>query len=104
MRSLKLGAAAAALLLGAAAPPAAFGAASPLGNMPPQDNRQLAHDIFRDIIAVHSVHPVGTGGVADVLARYLIDGGFSKDDVHIVPETTYPKQVNVVVRLHGKGP
>ncbi len=91
MRELKLGVAAAALLLGAAAP------------VPPEDNKQLAHDILRDIIAVHSVHEVGTGGVAQVLAKYLTDGGFAADDVKIVPETQYPKQVNVVVRLHGKG-
>jgi acetylornithine deacetylase/succinyl-diaminopimelate desuccinylase-like protein len=92
-----MGAAVVALLLGAAAPPQAG------GNMPPQENKQLAHDILRDIIAVHSVHELGTGGVAEVLAKYLTDNGFPKDDVKIVPETTYPKQVNVVVRLHGKG-
>lgn len=91
MRNLKLGTAAAALLLGAAAP------------VPPDANQKLAHDILRDIIAVHSVHDEGTGGVAEVLAKYLIDGGFAKDDVKIVPETQFPKQVNLVVRLHGKG-
>ena len=84
----------AALLAGAAAPPS---------NDPPPDNRKLAHDIFRDIVEVHSVHDVGTKGVADIIARYLIDGGFASDDVKIVPETLYPHQVNVVVRLHGKG-
>jgi acetylornithine deacetylase/succinyl-diaminopimelate desuccinylase-like protein len=94
MRGVKLAAAASALLLTAAAPPS---------NDPPADNKQLAHDIFRDIIEVHSVHDVGTKGVADVLVKYLKAGGFSDADIHVVPEPQYPHQVNVVVRIHGKG-
>jgi len=94
MRSLKLAAAASVLLLGAAAP---------ADNNPPPDNRKLAHDIFRDIVEVHSVHDVGTKQVADILAKYLVDGGFAPADVQIVPEPKYPHQVNLVVRLHGKG-
>ncbi|HEX4860464.1 MAG TPA: M20/M25/M40 family metallo-hydrolase [Rhizomicrobium sp.] len=93
MRSMKLAAAASALLLTAAAP----------ANTPPADNQKLAHDIFRDIIEVHSVHDVGTKGVADILVKYLKDGGFTDSDIHVVPEPQYPHQVNVVVRIHGKG-
>jgi acetylornithine deacetylase/succinyl-diaminopimelate desuccinylase-like protein len=89
----------AVLMLSAAAPMPP----SMPSNMPPDDNKHLAHDIFRDIVEVHSVHEVGTAGVAEVLAKYLTDGGFAKDDVKIVPETEYPKQVNLIVRLHGKG-
>ena len=95
MRSIKLATAISALLLSAAAPPPS--------NDPPADNQKLAHDIFRDIVEVHSVHDVGTKGVADILAKYLTDGGFPSDDVKIVPETKYPHQVNLVVRIHGKG-
>ncbi len=94
MRSIKLAAAISALLLTAAAPPS---------NDPPADNQKLAHDIFRDIVEVHSVHDVGTAGVANILAKYLTDGGFAPADVKIVPETKYPHQVNLVVRIHGKG-
>lgn len=85
-------AAAATLLLGAA--PA---------NLPPPDNGKIARDIFRDIVAVHSVHAAGTKGVADIIAKYLRDNGFAADDVKIVPETGFPHQVNVVARIHGKG-
>jgi len=85
---------------------AAAAAPSPLpapGPMPPADNQKLAHDIFRDIVEVHSVHDVGTKGVADIIAKYLIAGGFTPGEVKVVPETLYPNQVNVVVRLRGKG-
>jgi acetylornithine deacetylase/succinyl-diaminopimelate desuccinylase-like protein len=71
--------------------------------MPPADNQKLAHDIFKEIVEVHSVHDVGTKAVADIMAKYLIAGGFAAADVKIVPERLYPKQVNVVARLHGKG-
>lgn len=93
-RSLKLASVAiAAVMAGGAAP----------SNNPPADNAKLAHDIFRDIVEVHSVHDVGTGGVADILVKYLKQGGFADSEIHVVPETKYPHQVNVVVRLHGKG-
>ncbi len=92
---LKLASAAAAvLLMGAAAPPTTY---------PPAENQKLAHDIFRDIVEVRSVHDVGTKGVADILVKYLRAGGFTDSEIHVVPETKYPHQVNVVVRLRGKG-
>jgi geranylgeranyl reductase family protein len=73
------------------------------GPLPPADNQKLAHDIFKEIIEVHSVHAVGTKGVADILVRYLKAGGFTDADIHVLPEEKYPNQVNVVVRLKGKG-
>jgi acetylornithine deacetylase/succinyl-diaminopimelate desuccinylase-like protein len=88
-------AAMAALLMGAATPPA------PL--VPPADNQKLAHDIFHDIVEVHSVHDVGTKGVADIIVKYLKAGGFGDADIHVVPETKWPNQVNVVARIRGKG-
>ena len=93
------------ILLGCAlaASSAAFAQIPAPAAMPPVDNKQLAHDIFRDIVEVHSVHDVGTKGVADILVKYLKAGGFSDADIHVVPEDQYPNQVNVVVRLKGRG-
>jgi hypothetical protein len=73
------------------------------GPMPPPDNQKLAHDIFKEIVQVRSVHDVGTKGVADILVRYLKAGGFTNGDIHVLAEEKYPNQVNVVVRLTGKG-
>src|SRR5437764_14241935 len=75
----------------------------PPGPMPPADNQKLAHDIFHDIVEVRSVHDIGTGEVANILVKYLKANGFTDSEIHVVPETKYPKQVNVVVRLKGKG-
>ena len=82
-----------------------FAAASPPspGPITPPDNQKLAHDIFKEIVEVRSVHDVGTRGVADILARYLTAAGFTDGDIHELAEEKYPNQVNVVVRLTGKG-
>jgi len=86
-----------ASLLGAAGP------IPPSGPVPPADNQKVAHDIFRDLVEVRSVHDIGTKGTADVVVKYLKANGFTDADIHIAPETKYPNQVNVVVRIKGKG-
>jgi acetylornithine deacetylase/succinyl-diaminopimelate desuccinylase-like protein len=88
-----------ASLLGAAGP----ANVQPPGPMPPADNQKLAHDIFRDLVQVRSVHDIGTKGTADVIVRYLKANGFTDSEIHVAPETKYPNQVNVVVRIKGKG-
>ena len=97
-------AAAPALLIAAMLGGAAPSPIPPPGPMPPADNQKLAHDIFRDLVQIHSVHDVGTQGTADVIVKYLKANGFTDADIHVVPELPlYPKQVNVVVRIKGKG-
>jgi acetylornithine deacetylase/succinyl-diaminopimelate desuccinylase-like protein len=88
-----------ASMLGAAGP----ANIPPPGPMPPADNQKVAHDIFRDLVEVRSVHPIGTKGTADVIVKYLKANGFTDADIHVAPETKYPNQVNVVVRIKGKG-
>jgi acetylornithine deacetylase/succinyl-diaminopimelate desuccinylase-like protein len=90
------------LLFGAASELAAASPPPP-GPMPPPDNQKLAHDIFKEIVEIRSVHDVGTKGVADILVRYLKVGGFTDADIHVLADVKYPNQVNVVVRLTGKG-
>lgn len=74
------------------------------GPMPPQDNQRLAHDIFEQIVQIRSVHAVGTKGVADALYARFKAAGFTDQEMHLVPEGPWPNQVNLVVRLKGKGP
>ncbi|HWA31678.1 MAG TPA: M20/M25/M40 family metallo-hydrolase [Rhizomicrobium sp.] len=86
-----------ASMLGAAAP------IQPPGPVPPADNQKVGHDIFRDLVEIRSVHDIGTKGTADVIVKYLKANGFTDSDIHVAPETKYPNQVNVVVRIKGKG-
>lgn len=89
---------AAAPLLIAAAP----GAGAP-GPVPPQDNQALAHDALAEMVAIRSTHEVGTAEVAKVVVKYLKSGGFTDQEIAVVADPKYPHQVNVVVRLKGKG-
>ncbi|MDE2306278.1 MAG: M20/M25/M40 family metallo-hydrolase [Gammaproteobacteria bacterium] len=72
------------------------------GPMPPAANQRLARDIFRDLVQIRSVHTVGTAGTAKVLVGYFKAHGFTDSEIRVLPETKYPWQVNVVVRLEGK--
>src|SRR5690242_409436 len=87
-------------LLSAAPKPAAGNLSGPV---PPAETQKLAHDILRDIVAIHSVHDVGTKQVADTMVKYLKAGGFTDADIHEIGDPKYPHQMNVVVRLKGKG-
>jgi len=98
----KLGTLVCALLLTSAASAATRGWPAP-GPMPPEDNRRLAHDIFKQIVEIRSIHPVGTKGVAEALYARFKAAGFTDDEMKLVPETPWPQQVNLVVRLKGKG-
>jgi acetylornithine deacetylase/succinyl-diaminopimelate desuccinylase-like protein len=75
----------------------------PPGPLPPAQTQMLARTILRDLIAVHSIHDVGTRQAADVVVRYLKDNGFAASDIHELADPKFPEQMNVVVRLHGVG-
>src|SRR5689334_14741585 len=83
-----------------AAAPSAPPAAPPL---PPPANQQLARDAMAEMIAVHSVHAEGTAKVAELIVARLKAGGFTDSEIKVLADPKYPNQVNVVVRLAGKG-
>jgi acetylornithine deacetylase/succinyl-diaminopimelate desuccinylase-like protein len=70
---------------------------------PPPDNKQLAHDIFKQLVEIHSSDTIGTKEIAGAIVKRLTDNGFASADIHVLPEEKYPNQVSVVVRYHGKG-
>ena len=76
---------------------------SPPGPKPPEANQQLARDILKETVEIRSVHDVGTEDVAEALAARFRAAGFTDSEIHTVPEAEWPKQVNLVVRLKGKG-
>ncbi len=90
-------------LLATATASAALAATPTPGPVPPAANQALARDILAEIVAVRSVHDVGTAGVASAIAARLRAGGFTGDDLQVLADPAYPHQVNVVVRLRGAG-
>lgn len=70
---------------------------------PPADNKALAHDIFKELIEIHSSDTIGTKAAADAIVARLLANGFAAADIHVLPEEKYPNQVSVVVRYRGRG-
>jgi acetylornithine deacetylase/succinyl-diaminopimelate desuccinylase-like protein len=71
-------------------------------NMPPEADRQLAHDIFKEIVEIKSGYTTGaTTPVADALAKRFRAAGFSGSDIFI--GGAIPKKANLVVRYRGTG-
>ncbi|HWC16224.1 MAG TPA: M20/M25/M40 family metallo-hydrolase [Terriglobales bacterium] len=64
--------------------------------------RQLAHDIFKQLIEINTTDSVGNvTTAADAMAERLRDAGFPDSDIQVVGPTDRKK--NMVARLHGAG-
>lgn len=69
---------------------------------PDQATRQLAHDIFKQLIEINTTDSVGSVTAAsEVMAQRFRDAGFPDSDIHVLGPNDRKK--NVVVRLHGSG-
>ena len=80
------------------APLSCFGAST----MPPDADRQLARDIYKEIIEIKSGFTTGaTTPVAEAVARRLSAAGFPDSDIFI--GGAIPTKANLVVRYHGTG-
>lgn len=64
--------------------------------------RQLAHDLFKQLIEINTTDSVGNVTVAsEAVAQRFRDAGFSENDIFIGGPAERKK--NLVVRLHGSG-
>ena len=64
--------------------------------------RQLAHDIFKQLIEINTTDSVGSTTVAaEAMAQRLRDAGFPASDVVVLGPN--PRKGNMVARLHGTG-
>lgn len=65
-------------------------------------NKQLAHDIFKQLIEINTTDSVGNVTIAaEAMAQRFRDAGFSDNDIYIGGPDDRKK--NLVVRLHGSG-
>jgi acetylornithine deacetylase/succinyl-diaminopimelate desuccinylase-like protein len=64
--------------------------------------RQLAHDIFKQLVEINTTDSVGsTTAAAEAMAKRLLDAGFPASDVVVLGPN--PRKGNLVARLHGTG-
>src|SRR3954454_18763496 len=70
--------------------------------MPPESERQLAREIYQEMIAVKSGYTTGsTTPIAEAVARRLKAAGFADADVFVGGAS--PAKANLVVRYKGTG-
>jgi len=69
---------------------------------PSTQGRQLALDIYRELIEIRTVHPDGDNtAAARAVAKRLVDAGFDPKDVQVLEPA--PRKGNLVARLRGTG-
>lgn len=67
-----------------------------------QATRQLAHDIYKQLIEINTTDSVGSVTAAsEAMAKRFRDAGFPDSDIQVLGPNDRKK--NVVVRLHGSG-
>jgi acetylornithine deacetylase/succinyl-diaminopimelate desuccinylase-like protein len=70
--------------------------------MPPDSEKQLARDIYKQLIEIKSGFTTGeTTPVAEAMAARLRAAGFPESDIFL--GGAIPKKFNLVVRYHGSG-
>jgi acetylornithine deacetylase/succinyl-diaminopimelate desuccinylase-like protein len=68
----------------------------------PEQTKQMARDIFKQLIEINTTDSVGNVTTsAEAMATRLRDGGFAESDIHVAGPNERKK--NLVVRLHGTG-
>ena len=72
----------------------------PLCAQPPQ--RQLAHDVFKQLIEIDTTDSIGDNtSAAEAMAARFRAAGFAERDIQVLAPA--PRKGNLVVRLHGTG-
>jgi len=70
--------------------------------MPPEADKQLAHDIYKEFVEIRSGFTTGsTTPVAEAAAARLRAAGFPDADIFVGGAN--PNKANLVVRYHGTG-
>lgn len=68
----------------------------------PEQTKQLARDIFKQLIEINTTDSVGNvTTAAEAMAKRLREGGFAESDIHV--DGPNERKKNLVVRLHGIG-
>jgi acetylornithine deacetylase/succinyl-diaminopimelate desuccinylase-like protein len=68
----------------------------------PDQTKQLAHDIFKQLIEINTTDSVGNvTTAAEAMATRLREGGFAESDIHVAGP--HERKKNLVVRFHGTG-
>src|SRR5260370_35625062 len=66
----------------------------------PDQTKQLAHDIFKQLVEINTTDSVGNvTAAAEAMAGRFLEAGFAEKDIHVAGPNERKK--NLVVGLHG---
>src|ERR1700739_4912538 len=81
---------------------AALNAPSPASAQVNEQTRELAHDVFQQLIEINTTDSVGSVTTASkAMQQRLLDAGFSPSDIYLGGPND--RKENLVVRYHGTG-
>jgi acetylornithine deacetylase/succinyl-diaminopimelate desuccinylase-like protein len=80
---------------------AVHAAASP-GPLPPEPDRVLAREIFKELIEINTTHEHGSTEAAQAIRRRLLAAGFAEDELTFIAPPDRPMKGNLIVRYRGK--
>jgi len=78
-------------------------AAAAPGPLPPDDDKDLARAILKELVEIKTTHDVGTTVAARAIEQHLLKAGFAPEDVVFAAPSDHPIKGNVVVRFRGRG-
>ncbi len=73
------------------------------GPLPPEADRILAREIFKQMIETNTTHTQGSTTLAMAIRERLQAAGFLASDLALVTPTEHPAKGNLIVRMHGSG-
>src|ERR1700732_2014681 len=76
--------------------------AASAGPLPPAADRDLAHDILRELVDINTTHDHGSTAAAQVIQQQLLPAGFPDNDVVLIAPADKPTKGNVVVRYRAR--
>jgi acetylornithine deacetylase/succinyl-diaminopimelate desuccinylase-like protein len=76
--------------------------AEPGPPLPPEADKTLARDIFKELIEINTTHEHGSTEAATAIRKHLLAGGFAEGDIQVLAPAGHPTKGSVVVRYRGK--
>jgi acetylornithine deacetylase/succinyl-diaminopimelate desuccinylase-like protein len=72
--------------------------------LPPDADRQLAHDMLKALVEINTTHEHGSTEAAKAIQGWLLRAGFPASDVVFLAPADHPSKGNLIVRYRGKHP
>jgi acetylornithine deacetylase/succinyl-diaminopimelate desuccinylase-like protein len=72
--------------------------------VPPEPDRELAHDMLKTLIEINTTHAHGSTEAAKAIQAWASTAGFAPGDLVLIAPADRPAKGNLIVRYRGKRP